>query len=103
VVESNNDDVQSRPADPKVIYVPYYEPDRVTVTAGEVVDLVFTRTVEHTCVTTVIVSLDARTRIERPLPVDVPITVTLRFAPNQRGELGFSCPMSMIGGAIDVR
>ncbi len=80
-----------------------FEPDRVVVQAGETVELIFTRTVEHTCVTSVVVSLDADTRIERGLPLGVAVTVTLAFAREQPGELGFACPMGMHGGVIEVR
>ena len=73
---------------------------RVTVHAGETVDLVFTRTTEHTCAKRVVVSLDVDQRIERDLPVGTPVALTLHF--DHPGELGYSCSMGMFGGVIDV-
>lgn len=73
---------------------------RVTVHAGETVELVFTRTTERTCAKRVVVSLDADHRIERDLPVGVPVALTLHF--DRPGELGYSCSMGMFGGVIDV-
>ncbi|HVV85901.1 MAG TPA: cupredoxin domain-containing protein [Kofleriaceae bacterium] len=78
-----------------------FEPDRVEARAGEEVELVFTRRVEHTCVTRVVLSLDADRRIERDLPLDRPVVVRLSF--DRPGELGFSCPMGMHAGVITIR
>lgn len=78
-----------------------FEPKRIWVRAGEVITLVITRRVERTCVTSVVIALDGETRIERELPLDDPVALTLRFeAP---GELGMSCPMNMYGATIEVR
>lgn len=78
-----------------------FVPDRIAVRTGETVTLTITRRVEHTCITRVTVSLDADARLERELPLDVPVEVTLRF--DAPGELGLSCPMNMFGATIDVR
>lgn len=78
-----------------------FEPKLVDATAGENLELVFTRRVEHTCVTRVIVSLDGDRRLERDLPLDQPVAV--RLTVDRPGELGFSCPMAMYGGTIRVR
>ena len=72
----------------------------ITVRAGETVELVFTRTTEHTCAKRVVLSLDAEQRVERDLPVGVPVAVDLHF--DRPGELGYSCSMGMFGGAIEV-
>jgi plastocyanin domain-containing protein len=78
-----------------------FEPKHIAVRTGEVVTLELTRRVERTCVTSVVVSLDGEARIERELPLDEPVALTLRFeAP---GELGMSCPMNMYGATIEVR
>lgn len=78
-----------------------FEPDRIEAATGEEVELVFTRRVAHTCVTRVVLSLDADRRIERELPRDQPVVVRLTF--DRPGELGFSCPMGMYAGVIEIR
>ena len=78
-----------------------FEPPRIAAAHGEVVTLRFTRLVDHTCVKRVVVYLDGEHRIERDLPKQVPIDVTMRL--DRPGELGFSCTMAMRGGAIDIR
>jgi plastocyanin len=78
-----------------------FEPDRIAVRSGETVTLTITRRVEHTCITRVIVSLDADARLERELPLGEPVAITLRF--DAPGELGLSCPMNMYGMTVEVR
>lgn len=78
-----------------------FEPDRIAVRTGETVTLTITRRVEQTCITRVTVSLDADARLERELPLDEPVAITLRF--DAPGELGLSCPMNMFGATIEVR
>ena len=78
-----------------------FKPKHISVRAGEVVTLEITRRVERTCVTSVVISLDGDTRIERELPFDEPVALTLRF--ETPGELGMSCPMNMHGVTIEVR
>ena len=73
---------------------------KVPVRVGETVEIVFKRTTERTCAKRVVVSLDANQRVERDLPVDAPVALTLHF--DRPGELGFSCSMGMYGGVIDV-
>ena len=77
-----------------------FEPRSLTAQVGDTVDLVFTREVEKTCVTRVIVSLDETRTLERELPLGKPVHVILRF--DRPGNLGFHCPMDMYGGSIDV-
>lgn len=78
-----------------------FEPARAPARVGETVRLVFTRKVEHTCVTQVLVWLAEGRTIERELPIDRPVAITLELtAP---GELGFACPMHMFGGWLDVK
>ncbi len=78
-----------------------FEPDHLTVAVGETVRLVFTRRVERTCVTRVILWLAKDHRIERALPVGVRVPVVLRF--ERPGELGLNCPMQMYGATITIR
>lgn len=78
-----------------------FEPKRIVVQSGETVTFTFTRRVERTCVTSVVISLDAEERIERELLVDEAVAITLRF--DAPGELGMSCPMDMYGATIEVR
>jgi plastocyanin domain-containing protein len=77
-----------------------FVPADVSVARGDLVTFVFTRKVERTCVKHVIVSLDGEHQLDRELPVNQPVAVTLRF--ERSGELGFSCPMQMHGGTIHV-
>ncbi len=78
-----------------------FRPNRVEGRVGETITLVFTRTVERSCVDHVILSLDEDRRVERDLPLRAPVAVTLVL--DAVGELGFSCPMGMHGGALEVR
>lgn len=77
-----------------------FVPHDVAVQQGEVVTLVFTREVAHTCVKRVVVSLDDKHSIERDLPRGVPVAITFRF--DRPGELMYSCAMAMVGGTIRV-
>lgn len=78
-----------------------FRPDRVSARPHETITLVFERTVERSCADRVIISLDEERRIDRDLPFDVPVEVTLVM--ERTGDLGFSCPMGMHAGTIEVR
>ena len=78
-----------------------FRPGRIEGHVGETITLVFTRTIERSCADRVIVSLDEDRRVERDLPLRMPVAVTLVL--ENVGELGFSCPMGMYGGTIEVR
>ncbi len=78
-----------------------FRPDRVRARPRETITLVFVRTVEPSCADRVIVSLDEERRLERDLPLEAPVEVTLVM--ERAGDLGFSCPMGMYGGTIEVR
>ena len=78
-----------------------FDPSEISVAAGETVRLIFTRRVERTCVKRVVVSLDQDRTLERDLPLDTPVSVTLQF--DRPGELGYACPMARHGGKIVVR
>lgn len=78
-----------------------FEPAEIPAHAGETLQLVFTRRVAHTCVTRVVLWLTADRPIERELPLDVPVSITLALV--EPGDVGFACPMHMYGGRIEVR
>lgn len=78
-----------------------FEPALVTAHVGEVVRLTFTRTVEHTCITSVVLWLSSDETLERTLPMSTPVSLTLEL--QRAGDIGFACPMHMYGGRIDVR
>ena len=78
-----------------------FEPSSVDVAMGETATIVFTRKVQRSCVKRVVVAIDDHHNVERDLPVDQPIPITLEF--DHTGEIGFSCAMMMQGGAIHVR
>lgn len=65
-----------------------FSPARIVVEEGKPVKLLFTRTVEKTCMDGVVFpSLD----IEEKLEVGVPVEV--EFTPEAAGEIAFQCPM----------
>jgi RND family efflux transporter MFP subunit len=72
-------------------------PARVTVPAGQPVDLVFIRRVEETCGTDVVVP---ELGVTRDLPLDTPITI--RLPAREPGEVAFTCGMGMLKGTIVV-
>src|SRR5579859_30335 len=71
-----------------------YKPDRIGGKPGEKLALVFTRTVDATCVS----------QLKTPdgklidLPKNSPVEVALTVPPS--GELGFACGMDMFHGAV---
>ena len=75
-----------------------FVPDRISIPAGQATDLVFTRTVEKTCATELVIpSLDLR----KPLPLNRPVVVSL--PPQAAGEIAFACGMNMLKGVVVVR
>lgn len=80
-----------------------FEPSRVIVSLDETVDLVFTRTVEQSCVETIVISIGPYTRIERALALGVSVTVTLVFAFHEPGVLAFACSDGLHTGLIEAR
>lgn len=67
-----------------------FEPSRIEVKADQPVKLVFTRTVERTCMTGVVFP---DLGIEKDLPLNQPVTVEL--TPKAGGTVHFQCPMGM--------
>jgi plastocyanin domain-containing protein len=78
-----------------------FEPADIPARIGETIELVFTRHVAHTCITSVVLWLTPDRTIERDLPLDVPVPLTLTLT--EHGDIGFACPMHMFGGRIVVQ
>ncbi len=74
-----------------------FVPQQVTVQKGRPVKLVVTRKVERTCATEIVIS---EFKIQKPLPVGVPVEVTL--TPKKPGAVRFACAMDMIAGTLIV-
>lgn len=74
-----------------------FEPARVTVPPGTVVTLVFTRRVEETCATEVVIPA---LNLTRPLPLNQPVAVEVTAT---RGEVAFTCGQRMFTGAVVVQ
>ena len=77
-----------------------FVPADFSVALGDVVTFVFTRKVEHTCVKHVIVSLASDRKLDRELPMEQPVAITLHF--DRAGDVELSCPMRMYGAVIHV-
>lgn len=77
-----------------------FVPDSVDVFLGSVTTLIFTRKVERTCVKRLVLGLDDEHTVERDLPIDQPVALTLKF--DRVGELKFSCAMGMRFGSIRI-
>ena len=78
-----------------------FHPDRIAVERGQLVKLVFTRRTQKSCLKEVVVYASDTETIRRSLPIDQPVEIDVTFA--RSGELGYTCGMSMYGGAIQVR
>ena len=75
-----------------------YEPDKLTVRAGQPARITFVRTTDKTCGTEVVFpSLNIR----RPLPLNEPVVI--EFTPRASGEIGFVCGMNMLRGTVVVQ
>ena len=70
-----------------------FEPSRVSLAAGQVTRITFTRTSEQTCATEV--NFPAM-EIRRPLPLHQPVTIDLPA--HEAGEVVFACGMDMLKG-----
>jgi thiol-disulfide isomerase/thioredoxin len=76
-----------------------FVPNNVVVPAGKPVTLRFERTVEKTCATEVVMTVDGK-QIVKDLPLHQPVELTLTFA--KPGEVTYACAMDMIRGTITV-
>lgn len=75
-----------------------FEPQNITVKAGEPVKLTITRKTNSTCATEIVID---EYKINEKLPLDQPVTVT--FTPTKSGKLKYGCAMNkMIGGVITI-
>jgi cobalt-zinc-cadmium efflux system membrane fusion protein len=74
-----------------------FEPSTLTLRAGEIARITFTRTTDATCATEVVFPDYA---IRRALPLNEPVTV--EFTP-KRNAAGFLCGMNMLRGTLVVR
>jgi RND family efflux transporter MFP subunit len=75
-----------------------YEPEKVSVRAGETARMTFVRTTDKTCGTEVVFpSLEIR----RPLPLNQPVVI--EFTPKSSGDVGFVCGMNMLRGTVVVQ
>ncbi len=74
-----------------------FSPAEIHVKKGEKVNLVFTRTTDRTCATSVHFR---ELGLDRELPLDKPVTVALK--PAQAGKYRFSCGMDMVAGTLVV-
>ena len=75
-----------------------YEPEVVTVAAGQTVTLVVTRTTAQTCATELVLKEHG---INQPLPLGQAVEIT--FTPAHAGELTYACAMDMFKGRIVVK
>lgn len=78
-----------------------FEPGDITVQAKKPVTLVFTRTTDATCAKSVIVVVDDKTTIEKPLPLDKAVEIPVTFP--KAGKLSYGCSMDMVKGTITVQ
>ena len=74
-----------------------FEPDKITLRAGTPARITFVRTTEQTCGTEV---LFPSLKIERPLPLNEPVTI--EFTPTKAGDIAFACGMAMLRGTVVV-
>jgi len=77
-----------------------FNPDSITVLAKQLVTLVFTRKTDETCTKSVVLTLDDGKKIERALPLDKPVEISISFP--KAGKLGYACSMDMAKGVIVV-
>ena len=78
-----------------------FDPDAITVPAKQPVTLVFTRKTDETCTKSVVITLDDGKTLERVLPLDKPVEITVTFP--KTGVLGYACTMGMSKGTIVVQ
>jgi plastocyanin domain-containing protein len=71
-----------------------YRPERIGGKPGEKLMLVFTRTVDATCIAQLKTPDGKLVDLPKGTPVEVPVTVPAT------GELGFACGMDMFHGAV---
>lgn len=77
-----------------------FNPDTIKVPANKPVTLVFTRKTDETCTKSVVLKLDGGKKIERELPLDKSVEISMTFP--KAGKLGYACSMDMAKGVIVV-
>ena len=77
-----------------------FEPDKVEVTKGQPVELVFTRKTDQTCIKEVILETGAK-KVQKPLPLNKPVTIKTKFT--KAGDLKYACSMNMFSGTVKVQ
>jgi|GEM_PF-861730 len=78
-----------------------FEPDKVTVKKGEPVELVFTRKTDQTCIKEVVLDTGGSKKIQKPLPLNKPVTIKTKFT--KAGDLKYVCNMNMYSGTVTVQ
>lgn len=78
-----------------------FQPDKISVAKGEPVVLVFTRTTDKTCAKEVVVQTSDKDKVEKQLPLNQPVEVSVTFPTS--GELKYACGMNMFSGVISVQ
>jgi plastocyanin domain-containing protein len=71
-----------------------YRPDRIAGKPGEKLVLVFTRTVDASCISQLKTPDGKLVDLPKGTPVEVAVTVP------ERGEVGFACGMDMFHGVV---
>lgn len=74
-----------------------FEPSKVKAKKGEKVRLVVTRKTDSTCAKEIVIKDHG---INRPLPLDKPVTV--EFVPAKSGEIRYACGMDHISGVVFI-
>jgi plastocyanin domain-containing protein len=75
-----------------------FEPSRLTLRSGVPARLIFVRTTDKTCATSV---LFPSLSIRRDLPLNQPVEIA--FTPQTAGEIQFVCGMNMLRGTVIVQ
>jgi thiol-disulfide isomerase/thioredoxin len=75
-----------------------YQPVTIHLKRGMTAQLTFVRTVEESCGREIVIPAYG---INRPLPMNKPVTVT--FTPKRSGRFKFTCGMDMFRGALVVK
>ncbi len=77
-----------------------FEPESITVPAAKPVTLVFTRKTAATCTKEIVLEVGGK-KIERALPLDTPVEISVTFP--KAGKLSYACGMDMNKGVIVVQ
>jgi plastocyanin domain-containing protein len=78
-----------------------FEPDKLAVKKGQPVELVFTRKTDQTCIKEVVLDTGDGKKIQKPLPLNKPVSITTKFT--KAGDLKYACSMNMFSGTVKVQ